>query len=327
MTWLPALLDPAVLTPGAALWPALLGLSLYLLVTAQPIGRPKPSLAERLRRLDPDERLRDELGRRAARPYFASRLLEGMLRPFAEDCGALLRALLGRFGLGGGAELERALRLVRPGVEPVHFFGEKAVLAFLGLAFFPAANALGLAPLGPWPLWAWLGLGALGFVLPDRDLARRLAARRTRALAELGPLVDLLSIAVAAGLGLEQALLEAAGRARGLLGEELLRASREAALGRAGLVEALEEAARRNGLPELTSLVGRLRAAHEQGLPLAQTLGAQAEAAREQRRVRLVEEGGKAAVMMAAPIALFILPVLLVVLLFPAVVQVASLGG
>jgi tight adherence protein C len=327
VTALPVLVDPAVLTPGALLWPALLGLSLYLLVTSQPVGKPKPGLAERLRRLDVDERLRMELRRRAVRPYFASRLLEGMLRPVAEDCGALLRALLGRFGLAGGAELERALRVLRPGVEPVQFFGEKVVLSFVGLAFFPTATALGLSPFGPWPLWAWATTGALGFILPDWDLARKLAARRTAALFELAPLVDMLSVAVAAGLGLEQALLEVAGRSRGLVGEELLRASREAALGQARLVDALEAVARRNGLPELSALVGRLRAAHEQGLPLVQTLGAQAEALREQRRLRLVEEGGKATVMMVAPTALFLLPVLLVVLLLPAVVQVASLGG
>ena len=32
-------------------WPLILGLGLYLLLTAQPIGRPKTDLAERLRRL------------------------------------------------------------------------------------------------------------------------------------------------------------------------------------------------------------------------------------------------------------------------------------
>src|SRR5205814_8403021 len=111
-------IDPQLLQPRALVWPVLLGLSLYLLVTAQSIGAPKPSLAERLRRLDVDERMKMSLGRREVRSVFASRLLEAMLRPVMEDCGRLLRAALGRVGLGGGAELERLLRLLRPGVEP-----------------------------------------------------------------------------------------------------------------------------------------------------------------------------------------------------------------
>src|SRR5439155_17137388 len=116
------------------LWPLLFGLGAYLLVTAQPIGRPKPDLAERLRRLGVDERIQAELGQRAVRPLFASRLLEVMLRPVVEDLGRLLRAALARVGLAGGPELERRLRVARPGVEPAQFFGEKVLAGLIGLA-------------------------------------------------------------------------------------------------------------------------------------------------------------------------------------------------
>ena len=39
------------------LLPLLFGFGLYLVLTAQPIGRPRPDLLERLRRLDVEERL------------------------------------------------------------------------------------------------------------------------------------------------------------------------------------------------------------------------------------------------------------------------------
>src|SRR5690349_9805649 len=122
-------LDPATLVPAllAALqfrlliWPLLFGFGVYLLLTSQPIGRPKRDLAERLRRLDVDARMRDEieqLGRGASRPFFASRTVETMLRPILDDAGRMLQGALGRFdlfGLGGdagGEELARRLNLV-----------------------------------------------------------------------------------------------------------------------------------------------------------------------------------------------------------------------
>ncbi len=117
--------DPRSLQLDVLLWPVLFGIGLVLILQAQPIGRPKPNLAERLLRLDVDERIRNELERRdVARPIFATRWLEGILRPVLDDLGRLVRAVLSRFGLAGGQDLERKLRLARPGVEPIQYFGE-----------------------------------------------------------------------------------------------------------------------------------------------------------------------------------------------------------
>jgi tight adherence protein C len=319
--------EPGALPLGVLAWPLLFGLGAYLLLTAQPIGEPKPDLGEMLRRLDVDERVRSDLGAARARPMFASRLLEGMLRPVLDDAGRLLRALLARFGLGGGAELERALRLVRAGVDPPQFFGEKVAIGLLGLGFAPALNAFGVQPFGHWPLWVAVVGGTLGFLVPDWDLERRVAARRAVSLAELPPLVDMLTIAVAAGLALEEALVRVAREGRGVVADELMRASREAALGQTTLVGALEAMAERNGVAELASLVSQLRASHEQGLPLVQTLTVQADALREKRRLGILEAGGRATAAMLIPVALCILPVLFVVLLVPAFVQIVGLGG
>jgi hypothetical protein len=48
---------------------------------------------------------------------------------------------------------------------------------------------------------------------------------------------------------------------------------------------------------------------------------------RERQRVRLLEEGGKSTVRMLFPVALFIFPVFLVVLLYPAGVALLGIGG
>jgi len=319
--------DPEALQLRVLIWPLLFGVGAYLFLTAQPVGRPKPDLGERLRRLDVDQRIRMELGQRDVRPIFMSAALEGMLRPVLDDLGRLARGVLGRFGLAGGAELERKLAAIRPGVEPIQFFGEKVATGLLGLALCPFMSWLGVEPFGRWPLWLWAVGFAVGFLGPDWQLEARLAARRTACLMELPTLLDMLTIAVSAGLALEQALVQVATRSSGVAARELQLAIREMALGRRTLVEALEAMGERSALPDLARLASQLRAAHDQGIPLAQTLAAQAEALREQKRLRVVEQGGKATVRMVLPVALFILPVLFVVLLIPAAVQVLSLGG
>ena len=319
--------DPGPVEPQVVLWPLVFGLGAYLLFTAQPIGRPKLDLAERLRRLDVDERLRMDLGRRRVRPLFASRLLEAMLRPILDDCGRVLHLVFQRLGLGGGEELARKLQIARPGVEPIQFFGEKVASGMIGLGLFPTMDVLGIHPFGAWQFWTWLAGFAVGFVAPDWELERRLSTRRTLVLMELPILLDMLAIAVSAGLALEQSLGLVARQSQGIVARELQRVVREMALGQRPVVPALEAMAERNGVPELSSLVGQLRVAHEQGIPLVQTLSTQAEALREQKRFRIVEEGGKASVRMILPVALFILPVLFVVLLVPAAVELLRLGG
>jgi hypothetical protein len=89
----------------------------------------------------------------------------------------------------------------------------------------------------------------------------------------------------------------------------------------------LAERLLRLDVDELTSVVDHLRAVHDQGLPLVQSLAAQAEALRDRQRLRIVEEGGKASIRMVLPVALFILPVLFVVVLVPATQQLMNIGG
>jgi tight adherence protein C len=320
---------PLALDPRVYLWPVVLGFGLYLVLTAQPIGRPKPDLGERLRRLDVDERMRSaELGRRDERPLFASRLLEGLLRPVVEDAGRLLRGLLARIGLAGGEALERRLRILRPAVEPVQFFGEKVAAGVVLAAVFPTMNAVGVRPLGPWPVWVWLVGFAVGFALPDWDLDRRDAVRRGQVLMELPTILDMLTLATSAGMALEQALEEVGRQSDGVVARELRLLGRELALGRRRTLHgALEAMAERVGVPELERVIGRLGAAYEQGLPLSQALAAQALTLRERQRLHIVEEGGKATVRMLVPVALLILPALFIVVLVPAATQLTRLGG
>lgn len=322
ITW-----DPRSIDPQVFIWPLLFGLGAILVLTAQPVGRPKPDLAERLRRLDVDERIRAELSGVQQSPVFATRLLEHMLRPVLDDLGRLVQAMLARLGLGAGADLARKLQVARAGVEPAQFFGEKVACGLIGAAVIPVMNAAGIHPFGAWPVWG-VAVGLVGgYLAPDWQLEERIRNRRTRCLMELPTVLDMLTIAASSGLALEQAISVVGRQSQGTVARELQHAIREMALGQRSIVEALEAMAERNAVPELTSLVSQLRSAYEQGIPLSQALAAQAEALREQKRLRIVEEGGKATVRMILPVALFILPVLFVVLLVPAAIELMQLGG
>ncbi len=309
--------------------PLLLGLGVHLFVTALPIGRPKPDLGERLRRMDVDERIRiDELERVTRQPLFTSRLLENMLRPVIEDAGRLLRSVLGRLGLVNGRELEERLRVVRPGVEVVQFLGEKAAAGVIVALTFPCMNVLHLTPFGQWPVWLWLVGFGFGFVVPDLDLERRVARRRGLILMELPTILDMLTLATSAGMALEQALDEVARYSEGVAAREIRLVARELALGqRRNLHEALAALSERLATPEVEHVFGRMTAAYEQGLPLGQALAAHAQALRERQRLHIVEEGGKASVRMLLPVALLILPALFVVVLVPAAAELTRLGG
>lgn len=321
--------DPAALRWPVVFWPLLFGLGMYLILTSssQPIGRPKPDLRQRLRRLDVDERVREALARRDSRgPMFVSPVMERLLRPVVDDLGGLLQTALTRVGLAGADDLARKLVVAWPGVEPRQFWGEKALAGAIGLGLFPLLNLLGRHPLGPWPAWLWLLAGVVGCLAPDWRLARRLAARRTEALMELPAILDLLAISVSAGLALEQALERVAAQSRGVVAQELQQATREMRLG-GTLPQALEALTRRNSVAELGTVVAQLRVAHEHGLPLAPALAAQAAALRERKRLRILEAGGEASVRMLLPVAVLILPVLFVILLVPAGAELLRLGG
>src|SRR5712692_7202446 len=144
---------------------------------------------------------------------------------------------------------------------------------------------------------------------------------------ELPALLDLVTLGCSSGLSLEQALSDVARPGPGIVATELYRAVREAALGQRPLMEALTAMAERNGVPALASVVSQLRLATDQGLPLAESLALQADALREQKRLRIVAEGGQASIRMIIPVAVFILPVLFVVLLVPAAVALLHLAG
>ena len=304
-----------------------LGAGLWLMLMGQPLGRPRPELSARLGRLSAQERIAlEERSGPSGSPMFRWALLERLLRPLLEDSGRAASELLRRVGLEAG-DLDLRLELGWPGVSAPQFRGQQVATGAVAALAFPAMNVLGVHPLGPWPVWLWAAAFAAGFAAPSWQLASRLQRRRRAISAELPVALDLFVIAASAGLSPEQALVEAGRRLDGVLGEALREVVREAGLGARSDAEGLRLLAEREGVPELRSLASAWQLSHQQGLPLAGALLSLSETVRDRRRAQLLEEGGKAAVRMLFPVTLFIFPVFLVVLLYPAGVELLGLGG
>jgi tight adherence protein C len=304
------------------------GLGLFLIVTGQEWWeRPRPDLWLQLRRLSVEGRYALERGAsQGSTPVYRASVLEWLLRPVADDLGRLLSRVAAHLGIGGIA-WERKLERAGYPMPLAQFLGQKVIAGLALFAVFPLANLLDFTVAGPWPVEVWLGGFAVGFLLPDWLVEGRLRARRDQLRRELPIVLDLLSIAISAGMGLEQALQTVANQGEGVLLDQLKDLVREMGLGHSNTVELLAALEREDEERELGAVVGALRSALVHGTSLGEMLGVQAETVRERQRADLIAAGGRATVRMLLPVGLLILPAYILVILFPAAIQILGLVG
>jgi tight adherence protein C len=206
------------------------------------------------------------------------------------------------------------------GLRPADVMAAKGGATALGLAFsLPLASALP----GRLGLVLPFALGAGAFLAPDFWLRRRARTRARVMERELPDLLDLLRIALGAGLSLERAIGDVARHERGLLAREWQTAAARVALG-VPLASALEQMRRRCSAPGVGALVRALERAARDGAPLADTLTAQAREARAAHARRLAEQAARAAPKIQLVVALLLVPS---VLLLVAASLVAAFMG
>lgn len=182
------------------------------------------------------------------------------------------------------------------------------------------AGAAVAAVLGTLPLVASLpgrlGLvapavaAAAGFYSPDAWLARRLRARREAMAIELADVVDLLRVAVDAGLSTRRALGEVGRRHGGLLAAELLRTAEELELG-VPRRAALAGLRARTPLTAAGALTGALERADRLGASPSEALAALATDARAEHRRAVAERAARAAPKVQLVVALVLVPAVL----------------
>jgi tight adherence protein C len=233
---------------------------------------------------------------------------------------------------GGGAYAARAIALLahvgrRLGVPtPPGDLGSRLAAAGLGSSVRTAdamavkggagaAAALAAAPvLATFPLRltvvALVAVAAAGFLAPDLWLARRARRRTARASLELADVLDLLRVAIVAGLPVGRALSEVGRRRGGLVAAELRMVAERLALG-VPRAEALAALQRSLPLPAIGLLTAAITRADRHGAPLAPALTALARDARADRARALHEQAARAAPRIQLAVALLLVPAVL----------------
>ncbi|MBJ6725726.1 type II secretion system F family protein [Geomesophilobacter sediminis] len=216
-------------------------------------------------------------------------------------------------------------------------FRPQAVYIFLGMKLLLAMVLPGIylllfvlpqgRPLGSDAVTIATGCAIGGFLLPTFWIGRRGKARKEEIFHTLPDVLDLLTVCVEAGLGLDAALLRTADsfyQAKNPLCKEIILTILEIRAGKPR-PEALKGLAERTMVDDVRSLVTMLIQTEKFGTSLGKTLRTFSDSLRLRRKQFAEERASKTAVKMLFPLTFCIFPALLIVMLTPAVFQIAKI--
>ena len=216
-----------------------------------------------------------------------------------------LKKQLAQAGYPGGltvnefAVIQNLFRVVTP-----------AACAAFCLVFLPNLLAMGTL------------IGAiLGFLGPRLFLQRRVGDRLHKIQRQLPDVLDLLTVAVEAGLGFDAACDKVVEKMRGPIPDEFSLTLRHMRMGQARR-DAFKGMAERVDHPDLNGFVSAIIQADQLGVSIGQVLRIQSEQLRDKRRQRAEEEAAKAPVKMMIPLVFFIFPNVGIVIGAPAAFQI-----
>ena len=159
-----------------------------------------------------------------------------------------------------------------------------------------------------------LGLCVLG---PKSYVSSKVKRRREAIVRELPDIMDLLVVSAEAGLGLDASINRLAQKYKSIVVIELASAIRNIQMGVARRVS-FKEMSDRCDVKELTVFTTAIIQAEQLGVPIKNVLTAQADRLRIERRQRIQAKAAKAPVKMMLPTIGFIFPVIFLILLGPA---------
>lgn len=262
------------------------------------------------------ERLQMEVSKGSGIQYLPPQLEESLVHRLKSVLRSNLSGLLRKLIPNNRRESYR-YRLQRAG-HPLNMdvdsflIGKYAVLLVLLL--------LGLASRSIW-VFAICLLG--GLFLPDLYLKGQENRRRDQILRSFPDILDLLTVSVQAGLGFDAALQRVAEKSKGPLVEEFEKTMTEISMGKPRR-QALRDMADRMDVNDVTTFLSAIIQADQLGISISNILRVQSHQVREIRRMKTEEQAQKAPIKMLIPLVCFIFPVILVVLLGPAILQIVD---
>ncbi|MBL0940725.1 MAG: type II secretion system F family protein [Gemmatimonadaceae bacterium] len=280
------------------------------------------------------ERERRETLKRVSPDVEASRLAERLLlNEDASTSSRLASWLRDRMPEGLVADDAFSTKLVHAGFDgtaaPVIFSAIRIAAALLVpvLAFVaaPRDDTMWLA------ICIIMGLVA-GVAGPQAVLDRLATNRQERIRRAVPDALDLLVVCVEAGISLDAAIIRVARDLTNVRPELALEFAQVVRRINAGMPRerALQGLAARTGVDEIRTLVSSMVQTERLGTSIARVLRVNAESLRTRRRQRAEKRAAEAALKMIFPLALFLLPALLAVIVGPAAItvvrQLSALG-
>jgi Flp pilus assembly protein TadB len=204
--------------------------------------------------------------------------------------------------------------------EAVHGYRAFAAIFLATLVALLAAMTGGVSLL---TVVLMVALAAAGWQLPAVVIRSRGKARLKQVDKELPELIDLLIATVEAGMAFSASLVLVSTRIQGPLGDEVRLAIRHQDLG-ISTSEALEDMLERCDTPSMHAFVRTVTRGESMGLSISPILRELATDIRRRRRQAAQEKMHKAPVKMLFPTMFLIMPVLMIVLFYPAAYQVMT---
>ena len=168
--------------------------------------------------------------------------------------------------------------------------------------------------------------GAGIYLLIDRQLTQDVKKRRELIEAEFPAIVELLTLAIAAGETPLSAMLRIANSADGALAREFRNVVTDVRSG-APLHESLDAMGRRVQSVMIRRFVDALVTATLRGAPLVEVLSRHAVEARGNQRNRIMGAAGKAEISMMIPVVFLILPISILFALWPSLTNLNMFAG
>jgi tight adherence protein C len=168
-----------------------------------------------------------------------------------------------------------------------------------------------------------LAIAGMGYMIPGVWLSKKIKARRKEIQLALADVIDLLTISVEAGLGFDPAMQRVVDKWQNALTSEFGRMLSEMRIGKSRR-EAMKEMSKRCNVDDLNVFISSIIQADQLGVSITQVLRIQSKQMRMRRRQRAEELAHKAPIKMLFPMVFLIFPALYIVILGPAVPQIAN---
>lgn len=287
--------------------------------------------------LQPDEEEVDDLLQEKKQEEMSQSFVSRTLSPIVQKLGRNFKS--SAKGAAGAQIRDMLEQAGHPlGMHYPEFLGLKmfCLVAFSGLgiltALFAVPLLLNLYGMGGDPqsrimcqgLWVLI-FAYMGYSGPTFWLRKFVNKRIKLIRKSMADVVDLIVLAIEAGLGFDQAVGQAVEKTKGPLSEELRRVLDEIRVGKPQ-GEAFRDMSKRVRMSELTLLVAAIDQATRMGTGLASALRLQATEIREKRMAYIREQAGKLPVKMMLPLVFCIFPALFVVILGPAGVKIVEMS-